>query len=247
MTNFSKCLLLALTSIFVSAFPTIAQEHFSRDFEQISFVPKGQWITGVSVGYSQSDEDNYQFLVIEDLKGKSYSFKVSPMLFYTVADNMALGGRFAYTRQRTKLDKGLVKLDSETDWDINNLYSISQTYSATAAFRNYVSFGDNTRFGLFSEVQLSLSGGQSKLSKGEGMDFTGTYQNNFGFDIGLSPGLIMFLNNYSALEVNVGLLGFSYHHTKATTDQIYVADMKAKYANFKVNLFSITFGVAFYL
>jgi hypothetical protein len=57
----------------------------------------------------------------------------------------------------------------------------------------------------------------------------------------------MFLNNYSAVEVNVGVLGYSYTHTKSTTDQIYVANTKTKYANFNINLFSITFGVAFYL
>lgn len=224
-----------------------AQRNFSRDIEQISFVPKGQWITGVSVSYSQSNQSNYQFLVIEDLDGDAYSFKVSPMVFYSFADNLAAGCRFGYTRQQTKLDKGTVKIDSETNWDIDNLYSVSQSFSGMAAFRNYISFGDNTRFGMFNELQLQFSGGQSKITSGTGNDFTGTYQKNFGFDIGVSPGLIMFLNNYSALEVSVGVLGFSYTHSKATTDRIYVANLNAKHANFKVNLFSITFGVAFYL
>ena len=65
--------------------------------------------------------------------------------------------------------------------------------------------------------------------------------------MGLAPGMIMFLNNYSAIEVNVGVLGFSYSHTKSTTDQVYVANRNMRSANFKINLFSITFGVAFYL
>ena len=57
----------------------------------------------------------------------------------------------------------------------------------------------------------------------------------------------MFLNNYSAIEVNVGVLGFSLRDTKTITDRIYVAHRKSKSANFRINLFSITFGVAFYL
>ena len=65
--------------------------------------------------------------------------------------------------------------------------------------------------------------------------------------VGVSPGIVMFLNNYSALEVNVGVVGFNYTHTKATTDQIYVSDRKSSSANFKLNLMSISFGVAFYL
>ncbi len=53
--------------------------------------------------------------------------------------------------------------------------------------------------------------------------------------------------NYSAIEVNVGVLGFTYTHTDSTTDQIYDARRDGKAANFKINLFSIMFGVAFYL
>ncbi|MDE6692542.1 MAG: hypothetical protein K2K05_04075, partial [Muribaculaceae bacterium] len=220
MINTFQLRLLALLAFLCFAGGTItAQQRFSRDIEQISFVPKGQWITGISVGYSQSNQDNYQFLVIENLSGDSYSFKISPMLLFAFKDNLAAGARFAYDRQQTRLDKGSVKIDSETNIDIDNLYSISQNYTGTAAFRNYNSFGKSTRFGMFNEVQLALGGGQSKVTSGVGSDFTGTYQRNFNLDIGLAPGLIMFLNNYSAIEVNVEVLGFSYHDTKATTDR----------------------------
>lgn len=65
-----------------------AQETFRRGLEQITFVPRGQWITGVNVSYTQSDFDNYKFLVIENLGGDTYSFKVSPMLMYAFRDNL---------------------------------------------------------------------------------------------------------------------------------------------------------------
>lgn len=224
-----------------------AQEVFRRDIEQISFVPKGQWISGVSVSYSQSSQDNYQFLVIENLSGDTYTYKVSPMLMFAFKNDMAAGGRLGYSRQRTKLNAADVVLDSETGYNVDNLYSISHSFYGTAVMRNYMNLGNNTRFGLFNEIQLQVGGGESKLCNGSGTDLTGTYARNVSFNIGMAPGLIMFLNNYSAVEVNVGVLGYSYTHTKSTTDQIYVANTKTKYANFNINLFSITFGVAFYL
>lgn len=249
----SALVLAAATVISVSSAPTeepVTQDsipHFERDIQQISFVPKGQWLTGVSVSYTQSSQDNYQFLVIENLNGDTYSFKVSPMLMYAFADNLAAGGRVAYTRQRTKLNSADVVLGEDTSYDIDHLYSISHNYSAMLAFRNYLSLGSSTRFGLFTEVQLQLGGGQSKLISGTGNDLTGTFEKNFNCNLGIAPGLVMFLNNYSAIEVNVGVLGFNYNHTKSTTDQIYIADRKIKSANFNVNLFSITFGVTLYL
>lgn len=224
-----------------------AQEVFRRGLQQISFVPKGQWITGVSVSYSQSNQSNYQFLVIENLNGDTYNFKVSPMLMYSFQDNLAAGGRFAYKRSKIDLRSADVILDSETEYNVDNLYSISQSWYGTAAFRNYISLGNNMRFGMFNEVQLEIGGGDSKICNGSGQDLTGTYSRNFSVNVGLAPGVVMFLNNYSAIEVNVGVLGFTYTRTKAITDQVYVAHADSKRANFKINLFSITFGVAFYL
>lgn len=224
-----------------------AQKQFERDIEQISFIPKGQWITGVSVNYSQSDQDNYQFLVVENLNGDTYSFKVSPMLMYAFQDNMAAGGRFAYARQRTRLDNANVVLDSETNYDVDHLYVISHNYYGTAAYRYYMSLGNNTRFGMFAEAQLQVGGGQSKIESGSGLDYTGTFERNFSVNCGIAPGLVMFLNNYSAIEVNVGVLGYDYTHTRSVTDQIYIANRSMRSANFRINLFSITFGCTFYI
>jgi len=224
-----------------------AQVEFKRGLEQVSFIPKGQWITGVSVSFSQSDQKNYQFLIVENLHGDAFTFKVSPMLMYAFQKDMAAGGKFAYTRTRTRLNSADIVLGGDSNFNVDNLYSISQNDSAMAAYRNYFSLGRSRRFGFFNEVQLQVGGGESKIINGSGDDLTGTFERNWNLNIGLAPGMIMFLNNYSAIEVNVGVLGFSYNHTKATTDQIYVASRESKQANFKINLFSITFGVAFYL
>ncbi|MDE6134481.1 MAG: hypothetical protein K2F79_02785 [Muribaculaceae bacterium] len=238
-------ILLALTAFIAPG--AAAQEQFHRKLEQVSFVPKGAWITGVSVSYSQSDQDNYQFLIVEDISGDTYSFKVSPTLMFCFKDNLAAGGRFSYERQRMRLNSADVILDSETDYDIGSLYSISHNFYGTAVFRTYISLGRSTRFGLFNEVQLQMGGGQSKIISGSGNSLTGTYETNFKMNVGLAPGLSVFLNNYSAIEVNVGVLGFNYNKTRSTTDRIYVANRHHQSANFNINLFSITFGVVLYL
>ncbi len=223
------------------------QEQFKRNLEQNKFIPKGQWITGISVNYQQSNQNNYQFFILEKLSGDSYQFKVSPMALYAFKDNLAAGGKFNYSRMKTHLDKASLVLDSETNYDGDNLYQISSNYSVTGAFRNYFSLGSSRRFGIFNEVQLELGGGRSKLTDGRDQDVSGTFDKNFNLSVGLSPGLVMFLNNYSAIEVNVGLLGFGYTHTTSVKDRIYKSHRHSKHANFKINLFSISFGAAFYI
>lgn len=241
---------IAFLLLILAEFTVMAEEQpkpFSRDLKQTNFIPKGQWITGVSVNYSQSSQDNYQFFIVEDLSGDNYSFKVSPMVMYSFKDNMAAGGKLAYSRSMTKLETGSVILDSETTYDVDNFYCLSHSYSAMAAFRHYISIGNSKRFGFFNELQLQFSGGESKLCNGHGDDLTGTFERNYGVNVGVAPGIVMFLNNYSALEVNIGILGFDYSHTKSTTDRIHVAHRDSNSANLHLNLFSISFGVAFYL
>ncbi|MCM1377795.1 MAG: hypothetical protein NC097_00695 [Clostridium sp.] len=224
-----------------------AQEEFEPEIQSVTFVPKGQWVAGVSVSYSQSNQNKYQFLVLENLSGDTYSFKVSPMVCYIFKDDMGAGGKFAYSRSLTKLENADIILDSETDTSVENLYRLSHSYNVMGIMRNYFSIGSSKRFGFFNEIQLQLGGGQSKLMQGKSKDLTGAYERNFNLNVGISPGLAVFLNNYSALEVNVGVLGFNYNATKTIKDQIYVSRRNTKSANFKINLFSITFGVAFYI
>lgn len=226
---------------------SFAQKEFERNLESISFVPKGQWITGLSVSYTQTDLDKYQFFIVENMSGDTYSFKLSPMLLYAFANDLAAGGRFAYSRSLTRLNSADFVLGADTEYNIDNLYRISHTFQTSAVFRNYFSLGASTRFGLFNEVQLQYGYGQAKICDGTGVNVTGTYETTNSFNLGLTPGFMVFLNNYSALEVNVGVLGLNYSHTSATTNQIYTASRTSSSANFKINLFSITFGVAFYI
>ena len=85
---------------------TVHAQEFDRGIVLNTFIPKGQWVVGNSISYSEYSNDNYQFLVVENMDGIGYTFKVSPMFCYIVKDNLGLGGRFAYERSLTKLDNG---------------------------------------------------------------------------------------------------------------------------------------------
>lgn len=94
---------------------------------------------------------------------------------------------------------------------------------------------------------MEYSFGQSKIANGIGDDFTGSFQETHSIGLALSPGIVMFLNNDVAFEISVGVLGFGYTYTNQVNNQIYVAQSNMTSANFKINLLSIGFGIAFYL
>lgn len=211
------------------------------------FVPKGQWIVGSSVSYSEHTENNYDFLVIEKINSDGYSFKLSQMFAYALKDNMALGGRFKYGRTLVRMDETQLKLDDENQFDINNVYQLKHSYSAMAVFRNYIPLGDSKRFAIFSETQLEVGGSQSKVSNGKGEALTGTYSKSVDLGFGVSPGMVAFINNYTAVEVSIGVLGVNLSKKQQVTNQVETGEQSSTSANFKINIFSIGLGIAFYL
>lgn len=155
-----KAIIITLALAAIAGGKVQAQE-FKRQIEQSTFVPKGQWIAGSSISYSEHTEDNYQFLIIDGFKSDGYTFKVSPLVCYAFKDNIAAGGRFAYSRSLIKIDGLTLNIDDDNQFDINDLYQLKHTYSGMLILRNYISLGKSKRFALFNETQLEWSGSQS--------------------------------------------------------------------------------------
>lgn len=212
------------------------------------FVPKGQWVFGGTASYSTHTNDNYRFLIVEDINSTGYTVRVSPMVAYALRDNMALGARFTYSRSLLKLDKAHLEFGSEdntTELSAKDFYTLKHNYTAAFIWRQYIPLGRSKRFALFNETSLSFSGIQSKFANDSPVK--GTYQTGYEVGIGISPGIVAFATNNMAVEVNVGVMGINYSHIKQVHNQVRDGDIKSSMMNFKVNIFSIGLGMAFYL
>ncbi|WP_290535611.1 hypothetical protein [Alistipes sp.] len=212
------------------------------------FVPKGQWVFGGTASYSTHTNDSYQFLIIEGINSEGYNFKVSPMIAYAFHDNMALGARFIYGRTLLRVDKADLKLGDEetgTEIHVNEYYELVHNYTAAVIWRQYIPLGRNKRFALFNEMSLSAGGSQGRFAND--VPVKGTYETGFNLALGVSPGIIAFATNNMAVEVNVGVMGITYNSTKQVHNQVSEGRRTSSMMNFKVNIFSIGLGVAFYL
>ncbi len=223
------------------------EQEFKRKIELTTFVPKGQWIVGSSVSFSEYNGKNYQFLIIDNITTDGYTFKVTPSALYAFRDNMAAGVKMSYKRSLTKLKDVTINVDEDNEFEIDDLYQLSHSYGGIMVMRNYISLGSSRRFALYADVQIEYAGGQSKVITGKSESITGTYATNKDFNIGLAPGMVAFINNYTAVEVSIGVLGFNFSKVRQVTDQVYVGERSLNTANFRINLFSIGLGISFYL
>ena len=88
-------------------------------------------------------------------------------------------------------------------------------------------------------------GSQAKFAAN--MPVKGTFETGELISLNLTPGVVAFVTNDMALELNVGVLGLSYEHVKQVHNQVTVGNRSSSIMSFKVNLLSIGLGMAFYL
>jgi hypothetical protein len=230
---------------------TIANSHSLRRQNRgianirTEFVPKGQWVFGGSISYSTHSNNDYNFLIIEDIQSNGYQFKVTPLVGYAYSKNSLVGVRVGYSRGKTELDKASLTI---TSLDNSYFYSLKHTYDVEALWRKYIPLGrENKRFALFAEVGLAMGGSQSKLLSGPQQSLSGVYASSFDVALGVNPGIAAFLTNNMAIEVNIGVLGFNYSKTRQVGNQVVAGTTSSSQMNFKVNIFSIGLGASFYL
>ena len=209
-----------------------AAEPFDRGIGKANslFIPKGTVGGGLSVSYANyqlgngSDDAGYKMLfsLLDNVHGGLQSFGVAPYLSYFIKDNLSLGLRFDYDKSGYNLNVADISLG-----DLMTLNS--------------------KRFAMFAELRATGAYAQSESYKIEGDKKYGTYQDIYKGSLSVVPGLCCFVTNEAALEVSVGVLGFTHQKTVQTTNQVEVSQMVQNNASFKINLFSINMGVSIYI
>ena len=223
-----------------------AIERIDRDVQKAVFIPKGTWMVGGSVSYSEHDESNLNFLIMKDVEGKGYNFSVSPYVGYFFRDNISAGFRFTYNRDYLDLGNMDINLGDIT-LSFDDLYYLEHKYEATGFLRTYIPIGRSKIFGLFNEARITYGYGKGKNSTGSGTTYDGTFQTVQNLQIGFAPGLAAFITNWSAVEVSVGVMGFDFKWIDQQTNQVEEGSMRTSSGNFKINLFSINIGMTFYI
>lgn len=222
--------------------------HYDRGYDAVPtspFVKKGTWMAGGTVRYSQHINNDYNFLVISDINSTGYKISANPKLLYMMKDNMGVGLRFSY--DRSMLDLGSADLSfSEISMSARDCYQIQHKYSGHAVFRAYIPLAGAKRIAMFADLLLGGSVKQGKSYNAGGEYVIGTYGQSYALELAVDPGIIAFLTDSLALELNVGLFGISYNWGDQIRNQVTGGHTDSTSAGFMVNLLSIGVGMSYY-
>ena len=223
-------------------------QQYDRGYETVpssSFVKKGTWMLGGTARYSQHINDDYNLLIINNINSTGYRVSVNPKLMYMYKDNMGAGLRFSYDRSMLDLESADLSV-SEITMNAKDCYQIQHKYSAYAVYRAYIPFGNSKRVAMFADLLFGGSIKQGKSFNAGGEYIVGTYGQKYALELAVEPGLIAFLSESLAVELNVGIFGVNYSWNDQLRNQVIGGHSDSTSAGFMVNLLSLGVGLSYY-
>lgn len=165
-----KKIIFAAAALFAFGFAN-AQDTTTESAGGMGFANGDVFISG-NVGFSSTSEGDFD----------SSTFTIAPRVGFFVSDNIAVGGRLAYT--------------SNTDFSENK----TNTFEIGAFGRWYAT--PASQFSIFVEAGIDY---MTSSFEPDGGDEAKTN----GFGIGVRPGISYFLSDSWAIEAMIGELGYS--------------------------------------
>ena len=243
MRKFSLIFIL----LFLGAVCAEAQ-HYDRGYETVPsspFVKKGTWMFGGTARYSQHVNDDYNLLVISDINSNGYMVSANPRLMYMFKDNMGVGLRFSYDRSMLDLASADLSV-SEISMSARDCYQIQHKFSAYGVYRSYIPLGNSKRVAMFADLLFGGSYKQGKAFNAGGQYVAGTYGQKYALELAVEPGIVAFLSERLAVEMNVGIFGVNYSWTDQLRNQVIGGHSNSTSAGFMVNLLSLGVGLSYY-
>lgn len=219
----------------------------NREAVKTIFIPKGQWMFGGQVSWNHWNNDNLNYLIVKDINFEGSTFSVGPYLAYFFTNNIAVGARFSYNRYFLNLGNMDLNLGDDFNIGLNNQNYIQNNYESSVFLRSYMPIGNSKIFGLFGELQLNYMLSNGNNSSGNGESLTDVCERVHSMEFGFAGGMSMFLTNYIAAELMLNVGGYRVKWGEQNKNNTETGKLINSGANFKVDLFSLKFGITYYL
>lgn len=217
---------------------------YDRGLFNFLFIPKGQWMFGLTASYGEFNSDDVQILsLIKDFSFKGKIYSIQPTISYFFRSNQSMGLKLNYSRGIADLGGLSFDFDEDMSFKLSDISYYSETYTASVFYRNYVGLGADKRFAIFNEVDLAFGSGSSRFKRSYDGEVKDTKTLTSKWSLNFSPGLTMFIMDNVSFNVSFGVFGLHVTHDKQYTNGEDEGSRTSSGANFRFNLFNINFGL----
>lgn len=221
---------------------------YDRGLYNYLFIPKGQWMFGLTASYGEFSADDVEVLqAISDLDFKGKQYAIRPTIGYFIRNNQAVGVKFAYTRGEADLGSIGFNAGEDLSFNLHDISYYSSKYTIGVFYRNYVGLGRSKRFAVFNEVSLDFGSGSSRFKRYYGEQLYDTRTNITEASLNFSPGVCVFIMENLSFNVSFGVFGLHLTKENQITNGEDEGSRFSSGANFRFNLFNINFGIGVHI
>lgn len=219
-----------------------------RGLSNFLFIPRGIWQIGLTASYGEINTKDLEiFDLVSDVNINANAFSIHPYISYYIRNNMSIGIKFGYYNARGNLDSFKADIDDDMNFNINDIMYRAEKYSAALTFNQYIGLARHSRFGVYNEVELAFSSGNSDFKRPYNGEPRTTNTTSTALNLNFSPGVQVFIMKQVSFHVSFGVFGFHLTHEKQQENGVELGSRTSSGANFRFNLFNINFGIAVHL
>lgn len=221
---------------------------YDRGLSNILYIPKGQWTFGLTASYGEiATEDLGLFGLLSDVNISATGYSVRPYLAYFIRNNLSVGLRFGYTNVKGNVDSFNVDVMDDMNFNIHDVMYRQENYTAAFTLNSYIGLARHGRFGVYNEVELAFSSGNSEFRRPYAGEPRTTYTTSMEAQLNFSPGVQVFLMKNVSFHVSFGVFGFYLKNQKQREENVEIANRFTSGANFRFNIFNINFGIGVHI
>ena len=221
---------------------------FDRGLSSYLFIPRGQWSFGLTASYGEFSTDNLEmFNLLSDVDVRGNIFSIKPYMMYFLRNNLSVGMRFGYTSAKGNINSFKVDIDEDMNFSLHDIMYRSESYTAALTLRQYIGIARRGRFGVFNDVELALSTGNSDFSRPYAGELRNTHTSYTEVALNFSPGVCVFIMKNVSFNLSFGVFGLSLKNEKQKENGEEIGNRMISGANFRFNVFNLNFGIALHI
>ena len=221
---------------------------YDRGLFNMLFIPTATWNFGLTASYGEfSTSDMAMLSLIDDVDVSAKQFSIKPYIAYFIRNNLCVGARFNYTNGRGNIDSFKVDIDEDMKFNLQDIGYRAESYATSVFVRQYVGLTRRGRFGVSNEVELEFSSGNSDFNRPYNGAIKRTHTTNMEARLTFSPGVCVFIMENVSFNLSFGAFGFYIRNERQTVDGENLGNRFTSGANFKIDLFNLSFGIGIHI
>lgn len=202
---------------------------------------KGNFLIGGTLALDIKDIENQNQLLRNAISEESDDFNLRLDAAYAIRDHLFLGVGFGWGV--TNRD-GLYE-DPNTG-DISNVQYYATRYSIRPFIKNHLPITPNQRFNLVVQTELRFTLDQSIEETEVNEIVTRSLRDEYGFGIGVRPGLLAFVMKNFAVEASVNVAGIGFSVTEVSSTGQPDVSVQSANLDLRIDILQLNLGFITY-